>query len=105
MQARSVLVTEASLDRSAFTEFNPRPLLRLISRRVDAKEQHLHTLLARNFHKLDRIVRREIEVQLAQVRTDLQRANQKTIDGNPQFLRFVFARLTQTMGKPGAEIA
>src|ERR1051325_10615610 len=105
MQAGSVIVTETSLERSSLTEFDPRPLFSLVSCRVHAEEQHLHTLLARNFHKLDRIVRCEIQVQLAQVRTDFQRANRTAIDRNSQLLRFVLARLTQAMGKLAGEIA
>src|SRR5215813_7219821 len=104
MQAGSVVVTETGLERSSFAEFDPRPLFGLTGRRVHAKEKHLHALLARNFHKLDRIVRRDIEVQLTQVRTDLQRTNQKTVDCNPQFLWLMLARLTQAMSKLDREI-
>src|ERR1051325_3050188 len=99
MKAGPIIVTETSLQRSPLTELDPRPLFSLVSRRVHAEEKHLHTLLARNFHKLDRIIRGEIEVQLTKVRTDFQGTNETTIDGDSQFLRLVLARLTDRKSK------
>src|SRR5262245_16847205 len=105
MKDWSVLIAETSFERSSLAEFNPRPLIGLSGHRIDAEEKHLHTLFARNFNELDGVIRREIKVQLTQIRTDLQRTDQKTIDRDAQLLRLVFVCLSQTMSKLPAEIA
>src|SRR5689334_14692631 len=85
VQSWTILSAERGLERSSLAELDPRPLFSLRSHRIDAKEKHLHTLLAGNFHELSRIVRREIEVQLTQVRTHFQWADQGAIDRDAQF--------------------
>ena len=82
-----------------------RPLFALRSERIDAEEKHLHSLLARNLDKLDRITLGEIEIQFAQIGTNFQRTHEEAIDRDSQFLGFVFVCLAQTTLKLLRQIA
>src|SRR5215213_4511339 len=64
VKAWSVFIPKTSLKRSTFTQLDPRPLLSLRCTGVDTEEEELHSLLTPNFHKLRRVVRRQVKIQL-----------------------------------------
>ena len=99
VKARAILILETSFERSSFAQFDPRPLLALRSGGIDAKEKQLHSLFTANFDELNRIIRCEVEIQLAQIGTDFQGTHEKTIDRDAQFLRFVLVSFAQPLSQ------
>src|ERR1051325_1279545 len=99
MQTRPGLILVRSLEQPAFTQFDRRPLFIPGPVCIDTEKQQLDPLLAEDLHKLDGILRRQVEIYLAQLGAHLYRTDAHAVNRDAQLLWLVFVRLAQPARK------
>src|SRR5688572_22901427 len=96
MKPWTIVWLHTQIQRTSVTQFDLGPLLGFDSVLVDTHKEELHALFTQDLDELDQLIRSEVEIKFAEVRSDFERTQRDAIYHDSQLARFVFANLAQS---------